>query len=315
MKKTKTLASLLNSPADVLNRELENTDRLFARYEELRLIDEKIANRTMTDELYKFLDVNGDLQNLFKDMPKFDNVSEEALDDIAAVQQHYVEAAMEGILSSIKDALIRLWRAFCDWIDSWIDNNRRVHFRLRRHLTRIQNNPYAYGTPQSYETVKGTVYHYRNEWVKMYKACIDLASLLNKVPQNDPKAFFAQNISSLSRDLSEFGYEIDGDRVVDRGPKYIKMERAIGVSAAGWAYAELPRNIEYAMNALDVDKAARSQFKAVERAFNKAITGETDPRDKYAFTMLIKLCKCSKEFAGIIARAVMDVCVIAMRNA
>lgn len=314
MPQAKTLASTLESKTAVVDRILDLIDRQLLAYEELRMLRTRVASTGLSNELYAFLNKNAALENLFVGLPKHDGkISVESIQNDNEL--YYIDVAMEGLLSRIKEALKRLWNAFWDWVLDWVDDNRRLHFRLQRHKVDLENNAALYGTDDSLSRVRAMCYHYDNEWKVMHNAVVALSKLLATVTANGVEKFLNDNNKVLGDNLDVFGYSVTDAGVVSGKTMFSKMERPLGKGGANWVRSNMLSGVRMAMDMLKLEETKRAEFNNIRRAFDEAISGENDSIKLAQMAKLIRICKLTKTFAATTARACADVCRIAKANA
>lgn len=314
--KKKTLAKVAGCATSNLNDLLDTADSLILAYEELSLIRDRVSTGQMTDELYKFIDAHHGLEALFADLPRKESLTEGSMEALQIGQLQYIDRAMEGLLQDIKDILLKIWNNFIEWIKDWTDSNRRMYFRLQRHHRLLTSSRATYGSAESYNrNAKGSVYSYEKEWLPMYKACKDIADIINKVPSSNIARYLIDNHKAMARDFSEFGYSLTDSSLSRNDPKYTKHDRLLGPAGAGWNFGDLVTRCNEAMELLKFEEASRTQFTNLKRAFDRAMTNGTDVNEKNALIWFVRICKVSKESASTVARAVVDVCSIAKRCA
>ena len=315
MQTKKTLASTMESKSAIVDRILDDVDNKLMAYEELRLIREKLVTTGISDELYSFLDKNSDMSQLFAFLPKHDGScsleSDQTINEV-----HCVDLAMEGLLASIKQSLINLWKAFWNWVLDWIDDNRRLHFRLQRHSVALENNSLTYGDDSQLSKLKAICYHYNNEWKVMLAAVNDISDLLKQVPSNDVEGYLKKKAALFNANLKIFGAELTDATVTDDStPTYSKQERIVGKGGANWTCANMLTGCKSAMEMLKLEEAKRSEFNNIRRAFDQAVAGDGDSIRIAQMSKLIRVCKFNKRFASTVARACADVCKVAKANA
>lgn len=289
-----------------------------ADYEELVMIRARIVNDQMTDDLYKFVDAHQALRGLFHGLPAKAEL-ESSCEALKVSQIYYADVAIEGLLENIKKIIIDIWNKFCDWIMNWVDDNRRLKFRLIRHQRRLKAEPLKYGgTRDNYNKIQGVCYNYEKEWKKMYEAVVTLNQLLKTVPGNKPAEWFSNNFNKLKKCLQEFGYELHEQGTSYSGVitesirPYSPLKRAIGEGGAGWSQNQLIVRVGECIKLIEVDEDARKSFKEIKRVFDSTLGSTADIIDIAALKRLVRICKLSKEFAGGVARAVHNVCNIAL---
>ena len=301
----------------VLDEAIRTLENKLVDYEELVMIRERVVTNNLTDELYTFIDKHHGLESLFHGMPRASEVTEASLEDIQVSQVRYIDAAIEGIISDVTDLLKKIWNKFCDWVLDWIDNNRRLKFRLIRHKRLLAASPMEYGgDPAHYAKIKGNVFNYKDGWLKMYEAVRNLEKLFKDVPQNDPHSWYQSKFNQLAAQLKIFGYKLNAkaegysDVIQDVGMEISKQESVVGEGGAGWTRKVLVTAVDNSIDMLEQEESARTGLNALRRAFDRAISGTPDMRDVAALKRLIKMSKLCKDFAGMVARAVSDTCNI-----
>ena len=312
----KTLESVITNPSDRLENAVMNIEAMLKRANELRMIRDRIANGTMTDELYTLLNRDHSLEGIFHGLSlRLDaSASMEAVEEHKLLQLRYLDIAIEGIIADTKAFLIRLWRAFVEWIEDWTDANRRIKFRLQRHQRRLSANPLDYGTQEMFAKATGYCYTY-SEWSQMQQAAKKLSKLIKSVPANNPSVWFTNNHKELVSNFSKFGWVITDTAVKYDQPNFIRQERAIGSGAAGWSVSALTTAISTAIADIDDERTARTEFQNIRRAFDRAISAGATAADKDTMVKLIKVCKGGKDCTNVVARAVSEVANIALRHA
>lgn len=315
MSKQKTFGSLMRTPTDDLNTILAALDDKMTAYEELVAIKERVDNNTLHSELYNFLNAHGSMENLFRGFPPPSEDGKYSMEDMHGLQMECIDIAIEGLITDIKNALIALLRAFKNWVMDWIDTNRRMHFRLQRHLTRLNNNRMLYGNQAVFNKASGVVYHYKDEWRVMFDAASALTDEIKTVKSDNVGKWLLDHRKKLSENLAEFGYSLTDAGCINNGPKYVPMERTLGASGAGWSIDSLKTVITNTMTHLKTEESNRTEFNAVWKAFDKAIASNATMADKTAMTRLVRVVKVTKECAALVARSVNDVCNIALRFA
>ena len=131
---------------------------------------------------------------------------------------------------------------------------------------------------------------------------------------NNPEGWLNRNHSKLVQGLAEFGYEVTDTTVRYDNPKYVRIERKIGVGGGGWSKAIYTTNLGVARNMLDTERSSRTAFLAIRRTFDKVSRAEATDSDKIAMVKLVKACKAVKMGAALLARAIYDIGNIALRN-
>ena len=315
MPKAKTLASTLESKTATVDRLIDLIDRQLLAYEELRMLRSRVETTGLSNELYAFLNKNSALENLFATLPKHDaSSSMESMQNDNEL--YYIDVAMEGLLSRIKEALKRLWEAFWDWVLDWIDDNRRLHFRLQRHKVGLENNAAEYGSDDTLSKVTAMCYHYDNEWKVMHDAATKLSTLLSQVTANGVEKFLNDHNREFEANLEVFGYAITDAGVVSNSkPMFSKTERILGKGGANWVRSNMLSGVRSAMEMLKLEETKRKEFNNIRRAFDEAIAGENDSIKFSQMAKLIRICKLTKTFAATTARACADVCRIAKAKA
>ena len=310
MSKNKTFKDLVdNDPAVKLDRILTKIDNCYKMERELSLIKHHIASNTLTNELYKFLDENQEMRELFKDIEVLDtsSMSQEALDEYKLVRMRACDAAIEGIISKINAFIVSLWHAFLDWLDDWFDDNKRLHFRLKQHLRHITDDPMDYGSDQQFNELVGFCYIYKTEWIPMKDAIEALSKLFETVSSNDPYNWLKSNVSKLTANFAELGYEVTDTTIRYDNPKYVRNERAFGTSGAGWSKPIFMSAITKTINMLEIERGSRQAFLSIRRTFDKVVRAEASDEDKKAMVKLVRGCKAIKTSASIISRTVCDI--------
>lgn len=312
----KTLESVISNPADRLEDSVMQVEAMLKRASELRMVRDRIANGTMTDELYTLINRDSSLESVFHGLSLRPDASAsmEAVEEHRMLQLRYLDIAIEGLIADTKAFLIRLWRSFVEWIEDWIDANRRIKFMLQRHQRRLSANPLEYGTQEAFAKAVGYCYTY-SEWSQMQQAAKKLTSLVKKVPATNPSAWFATNHKELASNFGKFGWVITDTAVKYDQPNFIRQERAIGTGAAGWSISGLTTAIGTAIADIESERTSRTEFQNVRRTFDRAISAGATAADKDAIVKLIKVCKGSKDCTNVVARAVSEVANIALRCA
>jgi len=301
------------SKIDTLNGCLVDIERMFRDYEELLILRRRVVAGALTSELYKFLNVNHSLENLLKGLPSSDSVPEASLEDLQHDQLVFLDAAIENILTTIKDAIVKLWNYWKDWVKDWVITNRRLRFYLRKHLTRLRAYSFDYGDPATFNKIKANIYFY-SEWVAMYKASKALNSLMSRVTPNSPAKYFQSNFAEFKKNFDEFGYRFTDTSIVRDDPKYLRKNMYVGTGGAGWVRTKLVDDVGNAMDNLIDEEKASIQVANVERAFKHAVNTATDANDLNSLKWLVAMCKYTEEAAGVVARGVLDVCSAARRG-
>ena len=324
MAKTKSPLPKGKSPTALkrLNTEMESLEAKLLDYEQLVNLRQKIIVGSMSKDLYTFLNKNHSLESLFKGLPAPDQIPEGSVESLQDAQTHYVDQAIEGLISSIVKTIMKIWQAFCDWINDWIDTNRRLKFRLQRHLRKYNESARNYGgDPATYVKIKGMLYNYNKSWVPMYNAVLSMNDLLQKVPQNDPSSWYETNFDQLKKNLAVFGYtlRVQGTSwsgvIEETGMIHSKQETTLG--NAGWSQTELKSILTKTISMLDEEEKSRGIFTSVRRAFDRVVGSgsDADLKDIAAFKRLLRMCKLTKTFAAAVARHVNDVCNLALEGA
>ena len=308
-----TKRARVNSRIGALNKCLADIECKFKDYEELLMIRKRIAAGSMSDELYKFLNVNGSLESLLHGLPMAKDVPEIAQEDLQNNQLIFVDTAIENVLTTIKDAIVKLWNYWKEWVKDWVITNRRLKFYLRRHLTRLKAYSFNYGDPATFNKIEAVIYRY-TEWAAMLKASQNLNSLMDKVTPNTPAKYFQSHFREFKQAFDEFGYKFTDTSIVRDYPKYLRKKLYLGTGGAGWNRTAL---VEYAAAAMDnLQDEERSSRKMIntDRAFKYAVTTATDANDLNALKWLVAMCKYTEEAAGVVARGLLDVLNAAKRG-
>lgn len=314
MSNNKKIGSIISNSSTRLEAAIHNIDECMLRVTELRMIRDRVVNGTLKGDLYDFVNHDASLESLFKDMPKLDaNASMEAIEEYKTVQLYHIDTAIEGVMDSIKKFLIALWKSFCEWVEDWTDANRRMKFRLQRHLRRMTNRPLDYGTQESFAVAKGYCYTY-TQWQSMKAAAKALSKLTQSVPANKPAAWLNSNHKTLVEKFAVFGWKVTDTTARYDQPNYIRQERKIGTGAAGWSFSGLTTAVTESIDDINEERNARQSFYAVRRAFDKAISGQATLEDKNAMVKLVKIVKGGKDCTNIVVRAVVEIANIALRS-
>lgn len=309
-----TKRARVNSRIGNLNKCLSDLDCKFKDYEELLMIRRRIAAGSMTDELYKFLNVNGSLETLLRGLPMAKDVPESAQEDLQNNQIVFVDTAIENILTTIRDAIVKLWNYWKEWVKDWVITNRRLKFYLRRHLTRLKAYSFDYGDPATFNKIEAVIYRY-TEWSAMLRASKSLSSLMDNITPNTPAKYFQTHFREFKQAFDEFGYKFTDTAIVRDDPKYLRRKLYLGTGGAGWNRTALVDNVTSAMSNLQNEENASRKIINVDRAFKYAVTTATDANDLNALKWLVAMCKYTEEAAGVVARGVLDVCNAAKRGA
>lgn len=304
-----------------LNRGLFELDRAVLDYESLLTIKSNIVTGTLTADLYKFLNKNGSMESLLHDLPSPETVPEASLEDLSVAQNHYIDVAIEGLGQKIIDLIKKVWESFKNWVLDWIDTNRRLKFRLQRHLRKITESLQNYGgDPASYAKIEGMVYSYK-EWKQMRDSAVELHKLLETVSQNEPAKWFSDNFNKMKELLTVLGYKLNtsGNEyqkvVEDVGPKASKHK--VNLFSAGWKQDNLKTSIEEMIGIIENEEKSRGIFIGIQRAFDRIIGSgrDADKLNIAAFRRLLTISKIVKGSVAASARALNDVLNIALRSA
>jgi len=313
----KTFLDLVDNEHSVrLDRILSKLEGCFKLERELSLLKHNIASNTLNAELYEFLDDDDSLKTVLKGIPYKDTstMSQEAVDEYNLIRMKCVDEAMESVISKINAFIISLWHAFLDWLDDWFDTNKRLNFRLKQRERHVVEKPMAYGSDEQFNNAVGYCFIYNTEWKVMLNAVTQLSALLETVSANNPEGWLERNHSKLVQGLAEFGYEVTDTTVRYDNPKYVRIERKIGVGGGGWSKSIYTTNLGVARNMLDTERSSRTAFLAIRRTFDKVSRAEASDSDKIAMVKLVKACKAVKMGAALLARAIYDIGSIALRN-
>lgn len=314
MPKIKKLSSTIECPADNFNRAMTILDNKLQAYEELRLIRMKVETSGLTQPLYDFLDAHASMKQLFMGLPKHDpNCSVESNEVLNEIQ--CIDIAIEGLFADIKEALRKLFAAFWSYVLDWTDTNRRLMFRLKRHKVALENNRNRYASDDVLKNVTGVVYNYSSEWLKLHDAVNDVATALGTLTANDVPGFLKSKKSVIAAAFAKFGTSLTDGGIIDDTPMFTKQSRKVGVGGAGWTHSAMRDAIQKAMTLLNKEEVNRGYFNAIRRAFDNAMKGVDTVNDVASMKMLVAVCKRNKIYASTVARAVKDVCVIALNHA
>lgn len=310
----KTIEKILKSKHSALDKCLDEVDAKLRTYESLILLRDKIATETFTDELHKFLNFHGELESILVDLPMKSQVPTSSLEDLRTSQLAYVDTAIEGAFTDIKEAIKKLFHHFFEWLKDWFYTNRRLRFYLIQNITRLKNYRMHYGDPASFEIAKGNCYMY-SEWDTMMTASEKINDLMSKVPETGGQAkYFVDHFREFSSAFEEFGYEMTDCSIVKRDPKYLRRLMFLGQTGAKWVRDDLINDCERAMANLKSEEQFSAGVSKIQRSMSAAINKAHDPNDLNAMKWFVYMCKISYSISGSCARGVLDVCSIARRE-
>jgi len=311
---SKTIKRAMRSKAADMREQMYAIDSAMLRYQSMVMLRNRIIEGSLTDDLYKFLNSNGALESILVDLPLKSRVPTASVEDLQTAQLAYVDNAIEGIISGIKDMILKMLKMFGEWVADWAVTNRRLKFALRRNITRLNNYITDYGDPFTFDKARGVCFTH-DEWKSMLKASQDINALMKNVPSTDPAKYLVAHYREYAKGLTEFGYVMTEHSIEKDDPKYLKRNMAIGRSGAKWIRDNLANDCSAAMNNLTEELESSKIVNNISLALRKAATEATDPNDLEAMKWLVGICKAAEICAGVCARAVLDICNIAKRNA
>lgn len=313
MSKPKTIKRAMQSKAAVMRKAMRDADEALINYQALVMLRNRITEGVLTDELYKFLNVKGSLESILVDLPLPSRVPTSATESLQTAQLAYVDTAIEGVVSSVRDMILKLIEKFGEWVKDWVITNNRLHFRLQRNVTRLENYITDYGDPITFDKMIGVCFTH-DEWKIMCAAAKNISTLMSNVPSTNPAKYLVAHQREYATNLSEFGYSMTSHSIERQDPKYLKRSMPIGRSGAKWFRDSLVGDCRAAMDVLKKEVETSKTINNINVALKQAASTATDPNDLEAMKWLIGICRAAEMCASTVARGVLDICAIARRG-